>query len=193
VEQVKIYTKTGDQGETSLRWGQRTAKDALRVEAYGSVDEANAFIGLAVAHLGQQPDTEPITAVRAVLVRVQRELFDVGADLAAPPEKEKGGRPKVAESHVAALEADIDRFDVLLPTLRNFILPGGTQAAAAVHVARTVCRRAERRVVTLMRQEPVDGTLLRYLNRLSDLLFVLGRLINQEGGTEELPVIFAKT
>lgn len=188
---MKIYTRTGDKGQTSLRWGVRTAKDALRVEAYGTVDEANALIGMAIASLGAVPQ-EPLSSVRAILVRVQREMFDVGADLASPPDREQGETPKVTETHVTAMEAEIDRMEALLPPLRNFILPGGTAAAAAVHVARTVCRRAERRVVTLMAAEPVDLVLLQYINRLSDLLFVLGRVINLAGGVEDPPVIFDK-
>lgn len=188
---MKIYTKTGDKGQTSLRWGERIAKDALRVEVYGTVDEANALIGLAIAHLGPSAD-EPLALVRSTLTRVQRELFDVGADLATPPNKEKGEAPRITEGHVTAMEADIDRLDALLPPLRNFILPGGTQAAAAVQVARTVARRAERCLVTLMQEEQVDEALLRYLNRLSDLLFVAGRAINMAHGVEDPPVIFSR-
>ncbi|MFO7172147.1 MAG: cob(I)yrinic acid a,c-diamide adenosyltransferase [Bacillota bacterium] len=188
---MKIYTRTGDRGETSLRWGQRVPKDALRVEAYGAVDEANCLIGLALAHL-QAPGDGPAPAVlgriREILLRVQRELFDVGADLAVPPERNKGEAPRITAAHVAGLEAAIDELDGGLPPLRHFILPGGSLAAAALQTARAVTRRAERRLVTLARQEPVDPELLRYLNRLSDLLFVCARAVNHALGIQEPPV-----
>jgi len=185
---MKIYTRTGDAGQTSLRWGDRTSKDALRVEAYGTVDEANAFVGMAVSNLppGRADD------VRAMLIRIMRELFDVGADLAVPPNKEKGEEPKVAPTFIDALEAEIDALEKNLDPLRTFILPGGTPAAAALHTARTVVRRAERRVVTLMQGESVDPILLKYLNRLSDFLFVAARAVNQAEGTEDIKVEWKK-
>jgi len=181
---MKIYTRTGDAGETSLRWGTRTSKDALRVEAYGTVDEANAFVGMAVSQLSPGPADH----VKSMLVRIMRELFDVGADLAVPPNKEKGEMPKVSHTFIDALEAEIDALEKNLEPLRTFILPGGTPAAAALHTARTVVRRAERRVVTLMQGEPVDPILLRYLNRLSDFLFVAARAVNHAEGTEDIKV-----
>lgn len=181
---MKIYTKTGDAGQTSLRWGERIRKDALRVEAYGTVDEANSFIGLALAQLA--PGTHE--AVAEMLRRIERELFDVGADLAMPPNREKGEQPKVTPEMVSRLEAEIDRLDAGLDPLRTFILPGGHPAAAALHVARTVVRRAERRLVSLMAEEPVDPILLQYLNRLSDFLFVAARAVNKAAGTADIKV-----
>ncbi|MFZ5817286.1 MAG: cob(I)yrinic acid a,c-diamide adenosyltransferase [Bacillota bacterium] len=185
---MKIYTRTGDKGQTSLRWGERIAKDALRVEVYGTVDEANAFVGLALSHLPGGTAGE----LREMLFRVQRELFDVGADLATPPNREKGEKPKVEEGFVDQLERDIDRLETGLEPLRSFILPGGTQAASALHVARTVARRAERRLVSLMEQEPVDPVLLRYLNRLSDFLFVAARAANRAAGASDIKVEWKK-
>lgn len=185
---MKIYTKTGDAGQTSLRWGTRISKDALRVEAYGTVDEANAFIGMAIA-------AHPADAsghLRAMLMRIQRELFDVGADLAVPPDRDKGEQPKVQESYVEQLEKDIDALEGGLAPLKTFILPGGSPAAAALHTARTVCRRAERRVVTLMATEQVDQLVLKYLNRLSDFLFVAARAANKAEGTEDVKVEWKK-
>jgi len=181
---MRIYTRTGDGGQTSLRWGERVPKNALRVEAYGTVDEANAHLGQAVAFL------EPAESglLRTLLLRVQRELFDVGADLAAPPNRERGERPRVTEQLVAQLEADIDQLERGLDPLRNFVLPGGSRAAAALHVARTVVRRAERQLVALAEREPVDPALLKYLNRLSDLLFVAARAANRAAGQPDVIV-----
>lgn len=185
---MKIYTRTGDAGKTSLRWGERIGKDALRVEVYGTVDEANAFVGLAISHL-QHTATEPL---QAMLLRIQRELFDVGADLATPPNREKGESPKVTEPLVTQLEADIDQLETGLEPLRTFVLPGGTGAASALHVARTIARRAERRLVTLAEQERVDPLLLKYLNRLSDFLFVAARSANRSLGAEDVKVEWKK-
>lgn len=185
---MKIYTRTGDAGQTSLRWGTRINKDSLRVEAYGTVDEVNAFVGLALSHLPEEDGT----GVRGMLTRIQRELFDVGADLAVPPDREKGEAPKVQPAFIAALEREIDSMETALDPLRTFILPGGCAAAAALHVARTVCRRAERRVVSLMASEPVDPVLLKYLNRLSDYLFVAARYANKSAGTAEPKVEWKK-
>lgn len=186
---MKIYTKTGDAGQTSLRWGERISKDALRVEAYGTVDEANAFVGQALAFL---PAGDVTDGLRAMLTRIQRELFDVGADLAVPPNRDKGEQPKVQPEMVEQLERDIDQLDAGLDPLRTFILPGGTPAAAALHTARTVGRRAERRVVTLMGHEQVDPVLLKYLNRLSDFLFVAARAANKAVGAEDIKVEWKK-
>lgn len=185
---MKIYTRTGDAGQTSLRWGTRISKDALRVEAYGTVDEANAFIGLALAQLA--PGTAE--SLRVSLTRIQRELFDVGADLAVPPDKEKGEQPKTLPAFVESLEKEIDAMEAELDPLRTFILPGGTPAAAALHAARTVARRAERRVVTLMGAEQADPVLVKYLNRLSDFLFVAARYANRAVGAEDIKVEWKK-
>lgn len=188
---MRIYTRTGDKGETSLRWGQRVPKDAARVEAYGAVDELNSFIGLALALLPAEggpagtPAGEILPRLRAGLPRVQHELFDVGADLATPPDRTKGEEPRVRPEQVEALERDIDALDGHLPELRQFILPGGSPAAAALQVARAVCRRAERRLVSLARQEPVEPVLIQYLNRLSDYLFVAARATNLAAGVAE--------
>jgi len=179
-----IYTGTGDKGETSLFGGQRVRKDALRVEAYGAVDELSAALGLARSLLD---DAE----MARVLECLQRDLFVLGADLATPfdPARPAARRTveRVSAEAVKNLERLIDRdWDELEP-LRQFILPGGTPAASALHLARTICRRAERRVVTLGEREQVNEQVLVYLNRLSDLLFVLARLANQRAGMEETP------
>jgi cob(I)alamin adenosyltransferase len=178
---VKIYTRTGDGGETSLFGGGRAPKDDRRVAAYGEVDELNAVIGTAVA-------TAPASFERELLASIQRDLFAVGARLASPdPEKVAGAlaRALLPEVRIAALEAAIDRVERELEPLEHFVLPGGSPKGAALHVARTVCRRAERSVVTLHRHEPVAPEILRYLNRLSDLLFTLARLANQRARVSE--------
>ena len=178
VRLTKIYTRTGDGGKTRLGDMSETTKTDARVEAYGTVDEANSAIGLARAAL-------PVgSAIDAVLMRVQNDLFDVGADLCVPDRGEKlEWEPlRATADQVSALEADIDRFNDKLDPLDSFILPGGTEAAARLHVARTVMRRAERRTVALAEAgEPVNAEAIRYLNRASDLLFVLARIANDEG------------
>jgi cob(I)alamin adenosyltransferase len=186
---VKIYTKTGDDGTTALFGGGRVAKDDLRVEAYGTVDELNSVLGVAVAALA--PGTEASDALRALIYRLQGDLFVVGAALATLPEAREraAGRraPRLGADRIASLEAEIDRYWDALPPLRNFILPGGTPAAASLHLARAVARRAERRVVALARTTDVDAQIGVYLNRLSDLLFVLARAANAAGGGAEMP------
>ncbi len=174
---MKIYTKRGDGGETDLFGGARVAKDDLRVEAYGAVDELNACVGMVIAASAQDE-------VRTALQRVQNVLFDVGSVLAAiPAAREKGSVGEGATTaDVEALETAIDLAESELPDLRSFILPGGCPAAAALHVARTVCRRAERRIVASHRVSPLAEPNLRYVNRLSDLLFVFARLENARGG-----------
>jgi len=174
---TRIYTRTGDAGETGLFGGQRVPKDDVRVRAYGTVDEANAAIGVARA-------AGPAPAIDAVLERIQHHLFDLGAELATPPEATAAAAyvPRVVPAWVEALERDIDRFEDALPPLRTFILPGGTSLAAALHLARTVARRAEREVVSLAAREPVAPDVLRFVNRLSDLLFVLARTANRDAG-----------
>jgi len=184
-KRVKIYTKTGDGGDTGLFGGGRVPKAHLRVDAYGQVDELNASIGCALAQ-------DPRSFCRDVLETVQRDLFTIGAELATPdPEKlAKALRgPPVGPAQIAVLEAAIDRYEPQLPALKQFILPGGVPKAAALHLARTVCRRAERAVVRLYREHETDGlsSVVPYLNRLSDLLFVLARVANQAAGAPEIP------
>ena len=176
---MKIYTKTGDAGQTGLFGGPRVAKDDLRIEAYGTVDELNAALGVVRAAM-------PPARIEEVLLRVQHELFVVGAQLATPKPAEKGV-PMVDEAHIAAAERDIDHFEDRLPPLKEFILPGGTSVAAQIHLARAICRRAERRVVTFSSSaaDSATPTLLAYLNRLGDLLFVLARAANQHAGRGE--------
>lgn len=178
---MKIYTRTGDQGETGLFDGTRVSKADPRVEAYGAVDETNALLGVAAANA-----TDP--ELRGILQDLQRDLFAVGAQLADPkwgvkPRKEK---TRLTEARVADLEALIDRAEAELPPLKQFILPGGSPVGAILHLARTVCRRAERRVVALAATMAVSPVLLTYVNRLSDLLFVLARLASRRAGTEEI-------
>ena len=176
---MKIYTKSGDRGETGLFGGARIGKDSARVWVYGEIDELNSLLGLARMH--------PIDEERdALLQRIQSSLFNLGAELAAKPGKDTGV-PKVDDENVKALEAAIDAADGELPALQSFVLPGGTPAAAYLHVARTVCRRAERRAVSLMRNEELRPVVLVYLNRLSDLFFVLARLANLRAEVPDVP------
>ncbi|MDJ0940106.1 MAG: cob(I)yrinic acid a,c-diamide adenosyltransferase [Woeseiaceae bacterium] len=171
----KIYTRTGDDGTTGLGDGSRTSKDSARVEAYGTVDEANSAIGVVLA-MPAVPDN-----VRECLLEVQHDLFELGGELCIP------GHSAVKQEFIDRLETDLDRFNEDLPALKEFILPGGSQAAAACHLARTIARRAERRVATLASEEDVRPEVGRYLNRLSDLLFVLARVLSRiEGGQEVL-------
>jgi cob(I)alamin adenosyltransferase len=188
---MKIYTKAGDAGETGLYGGARVSKDDARVEAYGTVDELNCALGVARAALS--PDMEHATDTGLLLARLQRELFDLGAELATPParlDSKLGQRvPLVTDGRIGELETHIDRMDATLEPLKAFILPGGTPLSAALHVARAVCRRAERRAVTLARMDTgtVRPEALRYLNRLSDLLFVLARYANHDAGVPDVP------
>ena len=183
---MKIYTKGGDTGQTALFGGERVGKDVPRVEAYGTLDELNACLGVARAALG-----EAASELGPLLERLQSELFDLGAELATPPNRRHDpltARLQAVEAaQVEALEAIIDGYEALLPPLRAFILPGGTAAAAALHLARTVARRSERRIVSLDGREPVNPELLRYVNRLSDLLFVLARTANRLAGVDDVP------
>jgi len=175
---VKIYTRTGDTGETSLFSGDRARKDDPRVDAYGEIDELNAWLGLARAS-ALDPALDP------TLVALQRDLFALGAQLADPADTlaPRVTKAVIDDDHILRLEQLIDRLEAELPPLRRFILAGGTAAGAALHVARTVCRRAERRMVAL--EPAVDGVLVRYVNRLSDLLFVLARAVNRRAGAAE--------
>ena len=176
---MTIYTRTGDRGETALFGGPRVGKDIARVEAYGTVDELNCVLGLARA----EPLPEPIDRL---LERLQNELFEVAAELATLDPLAHGTR-SIGQEHVGALEAEIDRYAARLPELKEFVLPGGSRAGAALHLARAVCRRAERRLVTSIRgsQTPISPALLAYLNRLGDLLFILARAVNAQAGRAE--------
>jgi cob(I)alamin adenosyltransferase len=178
---VSIYTKRGDSGETDLFGGPRVGKDHVRVEAYGAVDELNAAIGTCVAATEQADLVE-------ILTGIQTRLFEIGAYLASPDarRREKSGIPEPSDESAEALEAHIDAFEVELTPLRRFVVPGGTAAAAGLHVARTVCRRAERRTVVLDREAPLEPSALRFLNRLSDLLFVLARVENARAGVADV-------
>ncbi len=171
---TKIYTRTGDDGSTGLGDGRRVAKECLRVEAFGAVDELNCAIGLMIAAPGVPDD------VRSCLAAIQHELFDLGGELSVP------GRTVIDDAMVQGLEVTLDRFNAALPPLKDFILPGGNQGAASCHVARAVCRRAERRTWALARDETVNAASLRYLNRLSDLLFVLARVVARADGGQEV-------
>lgn len=178
----KIYTKTGDDGQTGLFGGGRVEKDHARVEAYGDVDELNAVIGAARA-------TDMMPRVDEILAPVQRDLFSIGALLATPhPEKHKEQleKARLTDKRIAQLEQAIDDCEEELEPLKAFILPGGTAKASALHVARTVCRRAERSVITLQRTDAVPQIIVVYLNRLSDLLFVLARVANKRAGAGEV-------
>jgi cob(I)alamin adenosyltransferase len=180
----KIYTRTGDAGLTALGIGERVPKHSPRIAAYGTVDEANACIGLARLQLAAEPQLD------AMLARVQNDLFDLGADLTAP---EREGKPqrqrlRISEAQVERLEGEIDELNALLRPLTSFVLPGGSAAAAALHLARTVCRRAERCMVALASEagEHVSAPALKYINRLSDLLFVASRYANNRGDGDVL-------
>jgi cob(I)alamin adenosyltransferase len=179
---VKLYTRRGDGGETDLFGGPRVGKDDLRVEAYGAVDEANSAVGVAAA-------ASPHEDLRAICHVVQERLFDLGGTLATPDaeQRRRSEVPAVGAADVEALERHIDRLETELEPLKRFVLPGGTPAAAAFHLARTVCRRAERRCVALHRREPLDAHGLGWLNRLSDLLFARARVENARAGQGDVP------
>jgi cob(I)alamin adenosyltransferase len=170
---TKIYTRTGDAGTTGLADGSRVAKDAPRIEAIGAVDELNSVIGLLLCE-------EMPAEMRACLDGVQHDLFDLGGELSVP------GHAIMSEAHSKRLEESLDAFNAKLPALKDFILPGGSRAASLAHVARTVCRRAERTLVALNRTDPVAPPLLQYVNRLSDLLFVLARMFNRQAGGDDI-------
>jgi cob(I)alamin adenosyltransferase len=188
VRLTRIYTRGGDKGDTSLGDGSRVPKQSLRVEAYGTVDEANAAIGLVRLHMTADPDID------AMLARIQNDLFDLGADLCTPEDSERtarrsnkqGGALRIIAAQVARLEREIDRMNAGLKPLDSFILPGGTPAAAYLHLARTIVRRAERLVCALAAEERVNPEAVKYLNRLSDHLFVLGRRLNDGGAKDVL-------
>ena len=177
---MKIYTKTGDDGTTSLFGGRRVAKYSLRIDAYGTVDELNAVIGIALTY-------DIHSMIREHLTILSSLLFTVGSDLATPQDASvKSSVPSVTEDHVAQLEKWIDSYEEQLPALKNFILPGGSQAGAHLHLARTVCRRAERNIVALKHEEDINPTVLRFINRLSDYLFVAARYANAKLGFDDI-------
>lgn len=185
---MKIYTRSGDTGETGLFGGGRVPKDDLRVRAYGAVDEANAALGMARSALPRSADGAPAAALDDDLARLQSALFDLGADLATPLDaKARGAVRPIAAADVDALEARIDALDEELEPLTGFVLPGGAPAAAALHLARSVTRRAERETVALARAADVNPQALRYLNRLSDLLFTLARAVNARSRVPDVP------
>jgi cob(I)alamin adenosyltransferase len=179
----KIYTRTGDDGTTALGTSERVPKYALRVAAYGTTDETNACVGIARLHLAHEP------AVDAMLARIQNDLFDLGSDLCVPDRGTKPGyQPPITGTHVKRLENEIDEMNAELTPLRSFVLPGGTAGAAHLHVARTVCRRAERLIAELAADpnEPVNASAVQYINRLSDFLFVASRYVNDRGKRDVL-------
>ena len=185
VELTRIYTRGGDAGETSLGSGQRVAKHDLRVAAYGTVDETNAVIGIARLQTADNPDID------AMLARVQNDLFDLGADLCTPEgdarsASKQEGALRIVAAQVTRLETEIDALNANLAPLSSFILPGGTAAAAHLHLARTIARRAERLMVELAASQPLNPAALQYINRLSDHLFVLARHLNDDGSADVL-------
>ena len=179
----RIYTKRGDAGETSLVGGQRVAKDAPRIEAYGAIDELNAFLGVASVSCAEEPK---LASLAAILRRVQHELFNLGSILATLPADVGPQQPRVTAVEVMQLEREIDAMNEDLPPLRSLVLPGGTRLNAELHVTRTVCRRAERLLVALARTESVSPEAIQYLNRLSDAMFVWSRWVNHTLGAPEV-------
>ena len=177
---MKIYTKTGDQGTTSLFGGKRVSKADLRIDTYGTIDELNSFIGLV-------RDQEVNQKRKASLIEIQDRLFTIGSILATEPGNTKVKIPSLSENDITFLEKEIDAMEADLPPMKFFVLPGGHQAVSFCHVARTVCRRGERLTIVLHQQEPIDIFVIQYLNRLSDYLFVLSRKMTQELGAEETP------
>jgi len=177
---MKIYTRTGDNGDTKLFDGTQVRKNDTRVEAYGQVDELNSLIGAAASFLADHE-------LKELLFAIQRDLFSLGAQLADPNQHGKKQKSRLDAARITALEESIDRFETELPPLRQFILAGGAPAGAMLHVARTVCRRAERRVTALAESVEIDSLNIEYLNRLSDFLFVLARLVNHRQGQQEIP------
>ncbi len=179
----RIYTKRGDTGDTSLVGGQRVPKDALRIEAYGTVDELNAFVGLAAVSCSEDSRLAPLAAI---LRRVQHELFNMGSILATLPADVHPQQPRVTSVETEQLEREIDAMNAGLSPLRSFVLPGGTRLNAELHVTRTLCRRAERLIVALAREESVPPETIAYLNRLSDAMFVWSRWVNHTLGVPEV-------
>lgn len=185
---MKLYTKRGDSGATDLFGGQRVDKDALRVEAYGTVDELNSVLGLAASGC-------PSPQMQAILVSLQSRLFEIGADLATPrkdSDEDKSIIPRITMAQVEQMEQMIDAACADVPEMKSFVLPGGTELAARLHLARTVCRRAERVCVALHKREPIGDAVIVYLNRLSDLLFAMARQANHEAGVADVPWVSPK-
>ena len=181
----RVYTRQGDAGETSLAGGQRVPKDSRRIEAYGTVDELNAFVGLARETAAGDPAHLELAALGAILLRVQHELFNLGSILATLPEDVHPRQARITEAEIVQLEAEMDRANADLPALRSFVLPGGSRLNAELHVCRTVCRRAERIVTALAREEPVPAEAVKYLNRLGDAFFVWSRWASHQSGAPE--------
>lgn len=177
----RIYTKAGDQGQTSLAGGQRIPKDARRIECYGTVDELNAFTGMACVSA-----QETLPSLATILKRVQHELFNLGSILATRPENVHPRQPRVTAAEVQQLELEIDEMNAHLPALRSFVLPGGSRLNTELHACRTICRRAERLAVALAREEEIPPETVQYLNRLSDAFFVWSRWANQQLGVPEV-------
>jgi cob(I)alamin adenosyltransferase len=183
----RIYTKTGDKGETSLAGGQRLPKDALRIEAYGGVDELNAFVGVAcLTAEGLVASYQNIIQMALILKRVQHELFNLGSILATKPEDVHPKQPRITEAEIDLLESEIDQMNADLPALRSFVLPGGSRLNVELHLCRTVCRRTERICVALARQEEIPPEAIRYLNRLSDAFFVWSRWVSHQLSAPEI-------
>ncbi|MCL5267545.1 MAG: cob(I)yrinic acid a,c-diamide adenosyltransferase [Bacteroidetes bacterium] len=185
---MKIYTKTGDKGETSLFGSKRISKDDLVIEAYGTVDELNSVIGIVRSLCAEhdRPEGNEYGLIDGILKRVQQQLFVLGADLASPAEVKSTALTRISSDDYAFLERSIDEIDSQLPDLKSFVLPGGSKTAAFLHEARTVCRRAERRVVSLKKHGNTSDATVIYLNRLSDLLFILARYSNKISGDKEI-------
>jgi cob(I)alamin adenosyltransferase len=183
----KIYTKTGDKGQTRLVGGQRVEKDSLRIDCYGTVDELNSFVGMACVTAEEASVNKPELAMLAsILLRVQHELFNLGSILATMPEDVGPQQPRVTDADIAQLEREIDAANEALPALRSFVLPGGSRLNTELHACRTICRRAERLCVSLAKAESVPPEAIRYLNRLSDALFVWSRWANHTLGIAEV-------
>jgi cob(I)alamin adenosyltransferase len=181
----RVYTRTGDDGSTGLVGGARVAKDSLRVESYGAVDELNSIVGMARVFNSEEPPGPVRYRLEEVLRRLQNELFDLGSELATPPDAVYEGMFRVSAADVRALEEEMDECQKDLDPLKSFVLPGGGRVSGLLHVARTVCRRAEREVLRLGREEEVGEHVLAYLNRLSDLFFVLSRWVGSQRGESE--------
>lgn len=182
---TRVYTRTGDQGTTALVGGERVAKDSRRVECYGVIDELNAILGLARSLNAQDAASPARERLETILRALQNELFDLGSELATPPEAEYEGMFKVSPADVEALEKLMDDCQRDLEPLKSFVLPGGGVVSAVLHQARTVCRRAEREIIRLGREEPIGAFIVPYVNRLSDLLFVLSRWVSRQRGEPE--------
>lgn len=176
---MRIYTKGGDKGKTSLANGQRVSKNDLRIKSYGTVDELNSLLGLSLPFIENEK-------IKKLILKIQNDLFELGADLATPLDYDKLPIKRIDDAFITFLEKIIDHYDAKLPQLHYFILPGGSLAASYMHYARTICRRAEREVVELMQNENINNNILIYLNRLSDLLFVLARFCNKIDFTDEI-------